>query len=133
MPDGDDQQLLSHSIKSRFQNGNQQSVFRDKGLLDPDAVIDEDRIVGRDKQLEDIITYLRPTLHGDRPPNMFLYGPSGTGKSLIINAVCEQVAELADTQADQFGVTILIVRRSNPMTELFIVSLKVPLLRLTSR
>lgn len=104
MPDGDDQQSLSHSIKSRLQNGNQQSVFRDKGLLDPDTVIDEDRIVGRDKQLEDIITYLRPTLHGDRPPNMLLYGPSGTGKSLIINAVCEQVAELADAQADQFGV-----------------------------
>lgn len=104
MPDGDDQQSLSHSIKSRLQNGNQQSVFRDKGLLDPDAVIDEDRIVGRDKQLEDIITYLRPTLHGDRPPNMLLYGPSGTGKSLIINAVCEQVAELADAQADRFGV-----------------------------
>lgn len=104
MPDGDDQQSLSHSIKSRLQNGNQQSVFRDKGLLDPDTVIDEDRIVGRDKQLEDIITYLRPTLHGDRPPNMLLYGPSGTGKSLIINAVCEQVAELADAQADRFGV-----------------------------
>lgn len=104
MPDGDDQQSLSHSIKSRLQNGNQQSVFRDKGLLDPDAVIDEDRIVGRDKQLEDIITYLRPTLHGDRPPNMLLYGPSGTGKSLIINAVCEQVAELAEAQADRFGV-----------------------------
>jgi cell division control protein 6 len=25
------------------------SVFKDKGLLDPDAVIDEDRIVGRDE------------------------------------------------------------------------------------
>lgn len=35
---------------------------------------------------------------------MLLYGPSGTGKSLIINAVCEQVAELAEAQGDQFGV-----------------------------
>lgn len=104
MPDSDDHQPLSQSIKGRLQEGSQNSVFREKGLLDPDAVIDEDRIVGRDQQLDDIITYLRPTLNGNRPPNMLLYGPSGTGKSLIINAVCEQVAELAEGQDTRFGV-----------------------------
>ena len=104
MADGDDQQSLSQSIKGRLQEGVQNSVFRDKGLLDPDAVIDEDRIVGRDDQLDDIITYLRPALQGNRPPNMLLYGPSGTGKSLIINAVCQQVLELSNSQGDRFGV-----------------------------
>lgn len=104
MPDSDEQQSLSQSIKGRLQQGTQNSVFRDIGLLDPDAVINEDRIVGRDQQLDDIITYLRPTLQGNRPPNMLLYGPSGTGKSLIINAVCEQVAELAEAQDNRFGV-----------------------------
>jgi cell division control protein 6 len=104
MADGDEQRSLSQSIKGRLQQGAQNSVFREKGLLDPDTVIDEDRIVGRDRQLDDIITYLRPTLQGNRPPNMLLYGPSGTGKSLIINAVCEQVVELAAAQDDRFGV-----------------------------
>jgi cell division control protein 6 len=104
MADGDNQQSLSDSIKGRLQEGVQNSVFRDKGLLDPDAVIDEDRIVGRDEQLDDIITYLRPALQGNRPPNMLLYGPSGTGKSLIINAVCQQVLEIANAQGDRFGV-----------------------------
>jgi cell division control protein 6 len=104
MADGDDQRSFSQSIKGRLQGGTQNSVFRDKSLLDPDTVIDEDRIVGRDQQLDDVIIYLRPTLQGNRPPNMLLYGPSGTGKSLIINAVCEQVAELAEAQSDQFGV-----------------------------
>jgi cell division control protein 6 len=107
MADGDEQRSLSESIKGRLQEGTQNSVFRDRGLLDPDAVIDEDRIVGRDQQLDDIITYLRPTLQGNRPPNMLLYGPSGTGKSLIINAVCEQVAELAESQDDRFGVVTI--------------------------
>ncbi|ELZ15577.1 orc1/cdc6 family replication initiation protein [Haloterrigena salina JCM 13891] len=73
-------------------------------MLDPDTVIDEDRIVGRDQQLDDIITYLRPILQSNRPPNMLLYGPSGTGKSLIINAVCEQVSDLATAQDIRFGV-----------------------------
>jgi len=104
MADDDDQQSLSQSIKGRLQEGVQNSVFQDKGLLDPDTVIDEDRIVGRDDQLDDIITYLRPALQGNRPPNMLLYGPSGTGKSLIINAVCQQVFELANSQGDRFGV-----------------------------
>ena len=104
MTDGDNQQSLSQSIKGRLQEGVQNSVFRNKGLLDPDAVIDEDRIVGRDDQLDDIITYLRPALQGNRPPNMLLYGPSGTGKSLIINAVCQQVLELANSQGYRFGV-----------------------------
>lgn len=104
MANGEDQQSLSQSIKGRLQEGVQNSVFRNKGLLDPDTVIDEDRIVGRDKQLDDIVTYLRPALQGNRPPNMLLYGPSGTGKSLIINAVCQQVLELANSQGDNFGV-----------------------------
>jgi cell division control protein 6 len=104
MSNGDDSSSLSESIKGRLQEGVQNSVFKDKGLLDPDAVIDEDRIVGREQQLEDIITYLRPALQGHKPPNMLLYGPSGTGKSLIINAVCEQVLELSQSQDDRFGV-----------------------------
>lgn len=107
MADGDNQRSLSQSIKGRLQEGIQNSVFRDKGLLDLDALIDEDRIVGRDRQLDDIITYLQPALQGNRPPNMLLYGPSGTGKSLIINAVCQKLLELAQSQGDHFGVITL--------------------------
>jgi cell division control protein 6 len=104
MADDDNQHSTSQSIKARLQEGNQNSVFRNKGLLELDTVIDEDRIVGRDNQLDNIISYIRPALQGNRPPNMLLYGPSGTGKSLIINAVCEQVLELANSQGDRFGV-----------------------------
>jgi cell division control protein 6 len=103
MTDDTDMQESSQSIRRRLQDEVQNSVFRNKRLLDPDTIIDEDRIVGREEQLDDIITYLRPTLRGNRPPNMLLYGPSGTGKSLIINAVCEQVVELAETQGIRFG------------------------------
>jgi len=111
---------LSQSIKGRLQEGVQNSVFQDKGLLDPDAVIDEDRIVGRDDQLDDIITYLRPALQGNRPPNMLLYGPSGTGKSLIINAVCQQVLELANSQEIGSVLSKSTARRSNRTTALSI-------------
>jgi len=104
MTDGDAESSLAQSIKGRLEEGEQQSVFQRKELLNPDTVIDEDRIVGRDSQLDDIINYLRPILQGNRPPNMLLYGPSGTGKSLIINAVGEQVAELVESRGKRFGI-----------------------------
>jgi cell division control protein 6 len=101
---GTSERAQSQSIKSRLEAGTDDTVFRDKGLLNPDRVIDEDRIVGRDEQLDLIINSLQPILRGTRPPNLLLYGPSGTGKSLIINAVCQQIRSLATNQGEKFGV-----------------------------
>lgn len=82
----------------------EESLIRDRSLLDPNKVVSEDRIVGRDEQLEKITQMLRVAITGDRPPNMFLYGPSGTGKSLIINAVCNNLHELCTSRNIRFGV-----------------------------
>lgn len=88
-------------IKNQLQ-ASPDTVFNDKSIVDPETVIDENRIVGRDEQLSDVISYIRPALQGDKPENMLLYGPSGTGKSLITNAVCRQVRELAKTSDIDF-------------------------------
>ncbi|WP_312912868.1 orc1/cdc6 family replication initiation protein [Natronosalvus caseinilyticus] len=80
------------------------SVFVNRDLVEPDTIIDEERIVGRDDQLESVVSFLRPTLQGNRPPNMLLYGPAGTGKSLIIGAVTQQIVELCKSKGENFGV-----------------------------
>ncbi|ELZ29097.1 orc1/cdc6 family replication initiation protein [Halogeometricum pallidum JCM 14848] len=80
------------------------SVFVNRDLVEPDTIIDEERIVGRDKQLESVVSFLKPTLQGNRPPNMLLYGPAGTGKSLIIGAVTQQIIELCQSKGERFGV-----------------------------
>lgn len=103
-PDQTSHESEKGSIQDRLQTGARQSIFIDKSLVEPDTIIDENRIVGRDSQLDDIIAYLRPTIQGNRPPNLLLYGPSGTGKSLIINAVCEQVVHLASANGQRFGI-----------------------------
>jgi cell division control protein 6 len=61
----------------------QEGLIRDRSLLDPNYVVGEDRIVGRDEQLQKVTKMLRVALGDNRPPNLFLYGPSGTGKSLL--------------------------------------------------
>jgi len=102
MTDSDVDRSTTDPIRDRFEQGNQTTVFNDKSLLDPETIIDSDRIVGRDEQLDQTINYLRTMLNGNRSPDLLLYGPSGTGKSLIINSVCDTAGELAQAQGIAF-------------------------------
>jgi cell division control protein 6 len=81
----------------------QEGLIRDRSLLDPNYVVEEDRIVGRDAQLQEVTKMLRVALGDNRPPNLFLYGPSGTGKSLITKAVCNNISRICETRDIQFG------------------------------
>jgi cell division control protein 6 len=81
----------------------QEGLIRDRSLLDPNHVVEEDRIVGRDEQLQEVTKMLRVALGDNRPPNLFLYGPSGTGKSLITKAVCKNISTICETRDISFG------------------------------
>lgn len=80
------------------------NLIRTRSLLDPNEIVDEERIVSRDTQLTEVTQHLRVAISDERPPNLFLYGPSGTGKSLIINAVCKNIVELCASRDIRFGV-----------------------------
>jgi len=92
------------SIRDMLDDDGKASVFVNRDLVEPDTIIDEERIVGRDDQLEAVVSFLKPTLQGNRPPNMLLYGPAGTGKSLIIGAVTKQIIKLCQSKGERFGV-----------------------------
>ena len=92
------------SIRDRLQTASSGGVFTNKDLVRSDTIIDEDRIVGRDEQLGRVVDNLKPVLQGEGIPDMLLSGPSGTGKSLIIHAVCKQIIELSESQGKNFGV-----------------------------
>ncbi len=102
MNDSDADGSAVDPIRDRFERGNQTTVFKNKSLLDPETIIDSDRIVGRDEQLDQTINYLRTMLNGNRSPDLLLHGPSGTGKSLIINSVCDTAGELAQAEGIDF-------------------------------
>jgi len=82
---------------------DQEGLIRDRALLDPNYVVEEDRIVGRDEQLQEVTKMLRVALGDNRPPNLFLYGPSGTGKSLITKAVCHNISRICESRDIKFG------------------------------
>jgi cell division control protein 6 len=94
----------SQSIENMLLEFDEQDrLIRDRSLLDPNEVVEEDRIVGRDEQLQEVTKMLRVALGDNRPPNLFLYGPSGTGKSLIINAVCHNIEQICHNRDIEFG------------------------------
>ncbi|ELZ42659.1 cell division control protein Cdc6 [Halorubrum coriense DSM 10284] len=76
-------------------DGDVQTVFENKDLVDSSTIVDQDRIYGRDEQLAAEARAFRDTLDGERPPDLLLYGPSGTGKTLTVKAVANKVKERA--------------------------------------
>ena len=98
------EESAQRSIRDMLDDEGDASVFVNRDLVEPDTIIDEERIVGRDDQLKSVVSFLKPTLQGNRPPNMLLYGPAGTGKSLIIGAVTQQIIELCQSKGERFGV-----------------------------
>jgi archaeal cell division control protein 6 len=68
-------------------------LFLKKGALQ-DGYMPE-TISHRDEQIKQIAKILAPSLRGDRPSNLFVYGKTGTGKTLSIKYTTAQISDLA--------------------------------------
>lgn len=93
----------SLTVREMIEQAGEESVFRNRNLVEPDTIIDRDRIVGRDDQLRTVVSNLRKVLNENRPPNLLLYGPAGTGKSLIFDAVARQIRDISKNRGYEFG------------------------------
>lgn len=113
----DTESSTQRTIRDMLDDEGETSVFVNRDLVEPDTIIDEERIVGRDEQLESVVSFLKPTLQGHRPPNMLLYGPAGTGKSLIIGAVTQQIIELCQSRGERFGVIAINCQPINTLDQ----------------
>ncbi|MHC3437739.1 Cdc6/Cdc18 family protein [Natrialbaceae archaeon A-gly3] len=74
------------------------SLFRRRELLRPQHVPQKDRIVGRDSEIETVETLLKPAAFGDPPESGFLFGKTGTGKSLVAKHVTGRARGIAQLQ-----------------------------------
>ena len=79
------------------------SIFLDKKLLQ--AHYCPPAVVHRDDFIEGIASILAPALRSERPSNLFVYGKTGTGKTLIIKHVTEHMVALAQ----QRGIPLRVI------------------------
>ncbi|MFB6158092.1 MAG: hypothetical protein ABEJ95_00345, partial [Candidatus Nanohalobium sp.] len=67
------------NLKSMFSNYvDQESLFKNKDALTTNWK--PDNILHREQQMNDLASILAPSLKGNDPSNVFLYGSVGTGK-----------------------------------------------------
>lgn len=73
-----------------------ESVFFDKRVLQS-AYIPE-TILHREEQTKQIANILAPALKGDKPSNIFIYGKTGTGKTLTVKYTTQKLIEIAERE-----------------------------------
>lgn len=83
-----------------FNSAVNNSLFKNKGVLQ--VRYTPDSIPHRDEQIKAIASILASILRGERPSNLFVYGKTGTGKTLSVQYVCDELSK----KAEELGVEV---------------------------
>ncbi|MCD6575984.1 MAG: ORC1-type DNA replication protein [Nanoarchaeota archaeon] len=75
---------------------NKQSIFANKDALT--IKYTPDNIPHREDQIAMLAKILAPALRLEKPSNVFIYGKTGSGKSLCTNYVCSQLSKIAESK-----------------------------------
>ncbi|MBW2991023.1 ORC1-type DNA replication protein [Candidatus Woesearchaeota archaeon] len=73
-----------------------ESLFKNKKVLQATYIPNE--IKHRDKQITNIANILSPALRIEKPSNIFIYGKTGSGKTLSVRYLTDQMLTLADNK-----------------------------------
>lgn len=89
--------MSQSNLKSMFSNYiDKDSVFKNKDALT--TSYKPDNILHREEQINDLASILAPSLKGNDPSNVFLYGSVGTGKTLVVQHVTDELRSVASEQ-----------------------------------
>jgi archaeal cell division control protein 6 len=81
-------------INSFFENFlKENKIFVNKKMLQTNYI--PQTVVHRDEFVQEVAAILAPALKRDRPSNLFIYGKTGTGKTLVVKHVTESMNEIA--------------------------------------
>ncbi|HLC74550.1 MAG TPA: orc1/cdc6 family replication initiation protein [Candidatus Nanoarchaeia archaeon] len=80
------QSFFEHFLKENF-------IFQNKKFLQANYL--PDLVMHRDDFMREMASILAPALKGDRPSNLFIYGKTGTGKTLITRRVTDDMERIA--------------------------------------
>ena len=75
---------------------SEKSIFLNKRVLQISYKPDE--VLHREEQIEKIANILAPILKGERPSNLFVYGKTGTGKTVTLKHIASHMREVSEEQ-----------------------------------
>ncbi len=98
--------MSQSNLKSMFSDYiDGDSFFKNKDALTTNWK--PNNILHRDQQINDLASILAPSLRGDDPSNVFIYGSVGTGKTLITKHVTEELTSVADAEDVDLNVVYI--------------------------
>jgi len=81
------------SLNTIFDSAIKNSIFKNKEVMQ--ANYTPETIPHREKQIEHLASIMAPVLRGEKCSNVFLYGKTGTGKTLSIQFVSNELKKKA--------------------------------------
>lgn len=72
----------------------QDSIFTQKAALSSTFI--PDNILYREEQLREVANILAPALREEKPSNLFIYGKTGTGKTLSVKHILKSMGDVAE-------------------------------------
>ncbi len=89
---------MGNELDKIFEAFDNNGIFKNKAMLQTNYKPEE--IPHRSKQINQIASILAPTLRGERASNLFLYGKTGTGKTLSIQYVRDELLKRVKKDAN---------------------------------
>lgn len=83
---------LKSRVRRRQRSGDDSRLVVDYDAISPVFHLEEP--IGRGPVLERLLDYVEPVFDGDLPPNAYLHGPGGSGKSAVVTALFSELATL---------------------------------------
>lgn len=80
---------INNELDDIFNSFDKNTIFKDKSVLQ--TSYNPGEIPHREDQIKQMASILAPVLRGEKPSNLFLYGKTGTGKTLSIKYVRDEL------------------------------------------
>lgn len=94
------------SLQEKFTDYlEKESLFKDKDVLSTNYRPDD--ILHRDDQIDELASILAPSLKGNDPSNVFIYGTVGTGKTLVTKHVAKELKSVADSSKESLNIVYI--------------------------
>lgn len=89
---------MKSELDKIFKSFDEKRIFHDKAILQSNYIPNE--IPHRGEQIKQVASILAPVLRGERTSNLFLYGKTGTGKTLSILYVRDELLRRVKKDSD---------------------------------